>query len=50
MIQNPFSVNMGSFVVMKAVIIIISKGIAATLVKKPIRINPPQTISKTAVK
>lgn len=41
---------MGTFVVMKATIIMINNGIAAILVNKPIKTNIPQTISNEPVK
>lgn len=46
--QNPERINMGIFVVIIAVKISISRGIAANLVKKPQSIKTPQFISKIA--
>ncbi|MCK7460675.1 MAG: hypothetical protein MZU84_00600 [Sphingobacterium sp.] len=46
--QNPLSFRIGILVVAIAVIIMISRGIAAILTEKPISISTPQTISKDA--
>ena len=48
--QTPFSIKIGIFVVVIAVIMIIKSGIAAILVEKPIIMNAPQAISKEATK
>jgi hypothetical protein len=48
--QKPLSVSIATFVVTKATIIMISKGIAPSLVSNPIKIKMAQTISNEPVK
>ena len=48
--QNPFSINMGILVVIIAVNMIVSRGIAANRTDNPMSIRIPQAISNVATK
>ena len=49
-VQKPLSIRIGHLVVIKATAIIIKRGIVASLVNNPNKINRPHKISKEAVK
>lgn len=48
--QKPLSIKIGSLVVINAVVIIVNRGMDASLVNKPNKTSEPQTISRFATK